>query len=293
MTFREGKHRKQIHLAARCGGQVDFESYVHLARSAERGLFDFLLLTDVDTLTMLASLAAVSDRLGLVGTVDTTTDQPFAVARQLATLDHLSDGRSGWHAATTSDTDRYPRAAEFITVARAFWDSWETGAVRADEETGVYADPGRIHAVEHRGTQFDVRGYATVPAGPQGHPVLLLDGDSADGQELGAEYADVLVALDPGQQSYADAKARAVAHGRDPQRLKVFQNRHFVGTPAQVAAEMDQHVQSDVCDGFILDPYLVPHGLDEFVDAVVPLLQERGVFRTEYEGATLREHLGL
>jgi alkanesulfonate monooxygenase SsuD/methylene tetrahydromethanopterin reductase-like flavin-dependent oxidoreductase (luciferase family) len=242
---------------------------------------------------MLSSLAAVSDRLGLVGTVDTTINQPFAVARQLATLDHLSDGRSGWHAATTSAVDRYPRAAEFITVARAFWDSWETGAVRADEKTGVYADPGRIHAVEHRGAQFDVRGYAALPAGPQGHPVLLLDGDSAEGQEFGAEYADVLVTWDPGRQNYADAKARAVAHGRDPHRLKVFQNWHFVGTPAQVAAEMDQHVQSDVCDGFLLDPDLVPTGLDEFVDAVVPLLQERGVFRTEYQGTTLRGHLGL
>jgi alkanesulfonate monooxygenase SsuD/methylene tetrahydromethanopterin reductase-like flavin-dependent oxidoreductase (luciferase family) len=246
---------------------------------------------------MLSALAAVSDRLGLVGTVDTTINQPFAVARQLATLDHLSDGRSGWHVAIASGAEGYPRAAEFITVARAFWDSWETGAVPADEQTGVYADPGGIHAVEHRGAQFDVRGFATLPAGPQGHPVLLLEGDSAEGQELGAKYADVLVtphsAPDASRRYYAAAKVRAAVHGRDPDRLKVFQSSQFVGTPAQVAAEMDQHVQSDVCDGFILDPYLTPHGLDEFVDAVVPLLQERGVFRTEYEGTTIREHLGL
>lgn len=421
--------RKQIHLAAHfpgvnnttvwsdpeSGSQIEFDSFEHLARVAERGLFDFFFLAEglrlrehrgrihdldvvgrPDTFTVLAALAGVTERIGLVGTINTTFNEPFEVARQFASLDHLSDGRAGWNMVTSSDAftgenfrrggylahaDRYRRAAEFITVAREFWDSWT---------------PAGIRRVEHHGAQFDVAGVATLPAGPQGHPVLLQAGDSADGRAFGAEHADALFTLhselEAGQRYYADVKERAAASGRDPDQLKVFpaatfvlgdtrqeavdKARHirlqqvsgptaiqmleqvwqrdlsgydpdgplpdvepvddptvsqgrvrhgdpkalaaawreraeaeqlsirelviavtsrqqFVGTPTEVADEIDRHVQSDACDGFILVPHLTPHGLDEFVDRVVPLLQERGSFRTEYTGHTLREHLGL
>jgi FMN-dependent oxidoreductase (nitrilotriacetate monooxygenase family) len=412
------------------GSQVEFDSFVYLAEVAERGLFDFFFLAEglrlrehrgrihdldvvgrPDTFTVLAALAAVTERLGLVGTVNTTYNEPFEVARQFATLDHVSDGRAGWNMVTSSDAftgenfrrggylehaDRYKRAEEFICVARQFWDSWDDGAVVADDARGVYADPGRIHAVEHHGAQFEVRGVATLPAGPQGHPILLQAGDSSDGRDFGASHADALFTLHSelaaGQKYYADVKARAAANGRDPDRLRVFpaatfvlgdtpedaaeRARHirhqqvsgptaiamleqvwqrdlsaydpdgplpdveplddptvargrvrqgdpkaiaaawreratgktlsireliievtnrqqFVGTPEQVAAEIDLHVQSDACDGFILVPHLTPRGLDAFVDRVVPLLQERGSFRSQYTGFTLREHLGL
>ena len=443
-AVREGKNRKPIHLAAHfpgvnnttvwsdpeSGSQIEFDSFVHLARTAERGRFDFFFLAEglrlrehrgrihdldvvgrPDTFTVLAALAAVTDRVGLVGTINTTFNEPFEVARQFATLDHLSDGRAGWNMVTSSDAftgenfrrggfldyaDRYVRAEEFITVARAFWDSWDDGAVRADAAAGTYVDPNRINTVEFHGSQFDVRGVATLPVSPQRHPMLLQAGDSSDGRAFGAEHADALFtlhsALEAGQRYYADVKERAAAAGRDPDRLKVFpaatfvlgdtpaeaadRARHiryqqvtgptaiamleqvwqrdlsgydpdgplpdvepaddptitqgrvrhgdpkavakawreraqaenlsirelviavtsrqqFVGTPAQVADEIDLHVQSDACDGFILVPHLTPHGLDVFVDQVVPLLQERGAFRTEYAGETLRDHLGL
>jgi FMN-dependent oxidoreductase (nitrilotriacetate monooxygenase family) len=444
MIVREAGHRKQIHLAAHfpgvnnttvwsdpsAGSQIEFESFVHLAKTAERGLFDFFFLAEglrlrehrgkihdldvvgrPDTFTVLAALAAVTERLGLTGTINTTFNEPYEVARQFATLDHLSDGRAGWNMVTSSDAftgenfrrggflehaDRYKRAEEFITVARRFWDGWAPDAVVADVEAGIYADPNRIHNVEHHGPQFDVRGVASLAAGPQGHPVLLQAGDSSDGRDFGAKHADALFTLhgsiEAGQRYYADVKNRAAAHGRDPDQLKVLPGatfalgdspaealdnakhireqqvsgptaiafleqvwgvdlsaydpdgplpdvdpvenpnitrgrvRHgdpktvaetwraraqaenlsireliievtsrqqFVGTPAQVAEEIDRYVQSDACDGFILVPHLTPHGLDEFVDKVVPLLQERGTFRTEYRGQTLREHLGL
>jgi FMN-dependent oxidoreductase (nitrilotriacetate monooxygenase family) len=444
MITREGKHRKPIHLAAHfpgvnnttvwsdpeSGSQIEFDSFVHLARIAERGLFDFFFLAEglrlrehrgrihdldvvgrPDTFTVLAALAGVTERLGLAGTINTTYNEPFEVARQFATLDHLSDGRAGWNMVTSSDAftgenfrrggfldhaDRYKRAEEFITVARAFWDSWAPYAVLADHAAGVYVDPDRITTVEHYGPQFTVRGVATLPSGPQGHPVLLQAGDSADGRAFGAKHADAMFTLhstlEAGQRYYTDVKGRAASYGRDPDRLKVFPaasvvlgdsptdaadkarhirhqqvsgptaiamleqvwqrdlsaydpdgplpdlepaddptvtqgrvrhgdpkalaamwreraeaenlsirelviavtSRHqFVGTPAQVADEIDLHVQSDACDGFILVPHLTPHGLDEFVDRVVPLLQERGSFRTEYRTHTLREHLGL
>lgn len=429
--MREGQHRKQVHLAAHfpgvnnttvwsdptSGSQVDFESFVHLARTAERGRLDFFFLAEglrlrehrgrihdldvvgrPDTFTVLAALAAVTEHLGLAGTINTTFNEPFEVARQFTTLDHLSDGRAAWNMVTSSDAftganfrrggfldhaDRYRRAEEFVTLAREFWDSWASAADLPE-------------VVTHRGPQFDVTGTATLPAGPQGHPILLQAGDSDEGRDFGAKHADALFtlhgALEAGQRYYADVKARAAAHGRDPEQLKVFPGatfvlgdsatdaeekarfirhqqvspqtaiamleqvwqrdlsdydpdgplpgvepvddptvtqgrvRHgdsralaaawreraeaenlsirelviavtsrqqFVGTAEHVATEIDRYVQSDACDGFILVPHLTPHGLDEFVDTVIPLLQERGVFRTEYTGRTLRENLGI
>jgi FMN-dependent oxidoreductase (nitrilotriacetate monooxygenase family) len=444
MSIREGKHRKPIHLAAHfpgvnattvwtdpaAGSQIDFDSFVHLARTAERGLFDFLFLAEglrlrehrgqiydldvvgrPDTFTVLAALAAVTDRLGLTGTINTTFNEPFEVARQFATLDHLSDGRAGWNIVTSSDAftgenfrrggflghaDRYQRAEEFLLVAREFWRSWAADAVRADIEAGTYIDPSRVGAVDHHGAHFDVRGVATLPAGPQGDPILLQAGDSDDGRNFGAHYADALFtlhgSLEDGRRYYADVKGRAASFGRNPDQLKVFpaatfvlgdtadeaedkakhirhqqvsgptaiamleqvwgrdlseydpdgplpkddptgdagitqgRVRHgdpvevsrryreraeaenlsireliiavtsreqFVGTATHIAAEIDRYIQADACDGFILVPHLTPQGLDDFVDHVVPLLQERGAFRTEYDGKTLRDHLGL
>jgi alkanesulfonate monooxygenase SsuD/methylene tetrahydromethanopterin reductase-like flavin-dependent oxidoreductase (luciferase family) len=139
---RGGKQRKQIHLGAQfrwVNSQIEFESFAHLAETAERGMFDFLFLAEglrPDTFTVLAALATVTDRLGLIGTINTTSNEPFEVARQFATLDHLSDGRAGWNVGidvgidvVTSHADRYTRAEEFVTVARRFWDSWDADAV--------------------------------------------------------------------------------------------------------------------------------------------------------------------
>ncbi|WP_118914081.1 NtaA/DmoA family FMN-dependent monooxygenase [Mycobacterium shigaense] len=436
--------RKPIHLAVHfpgvnnttvwadpgAGSQIEFDSFVHLARTAERGLFDFFFLAEglrlrehrgrihdldvvgrPDTFSVLAALAGVTERIGLTGTINTTFNEPFEVARQFATLDQLSGGRAGWNVVTSSDaftganfrrggflahSERYQRAEEFVTVARQFWDSWQPGAVLGDVAAGVYVDPDRIRAVEHSGPQFDVRGFGTLPVGPQGHPILLQAGDSDEGRAFGARYADALFtlhgSLQDGQRYYADVKGRAAAAGRDPNQLKVFpaatfvlgdtdaeaqdRARHirhqqvsgataiavleqvwgrelgdfdpdgplpdfdpvvdsditqgrvrhvdpvavagkwreralaeklsirkliiavttreqFVGTASRIADEIDRYIQADACDGFILVPHLTPHGLDEFVDRVVPLLQERGAYRSEYTGETLRDQLGL
>src|SRR6187431_3439668 len=158
--------RKQIHLAAHfpgvnnttvwsdpaAGSHIQFDSFVHFAQTAERGKFDFLFLAEglrlreqngviydldvmgrPDTFTVLAALAAVTERLGLAGTINSTFNEPYEVARQFATLDHLSDGRAGWNMVTSSDaftgenfrrggflahSDRYARAEEFVIVAR-------------------------------------------------------------------------------------------------------------------------------------------------------------------------------
>jgi FMN-dependent oxidoreductase (nitrilotriacetate monooxygenase family) len=305
MNTREGKHRKPIHLAAHfpgvnnttvwtdpaAGSQIDFDSFAHLARTAERGLFDFFFLAEglrlrehrgqiydldvvgrPDTFTVLAALAAVTDRLGLTGTINTTFNEPFEVARQFATLDHLSDGRAGWNIVTSSDAftgenfrrggflehaDRYRRAEEFLTVAREFWDSWAPDAVLADVNKGpdgTYIDPSRVGSVDHHGAQFDVRGLATLPAGPQGHPVLLQAGDSDDGRAFGARHADALFtlhgSLEDGQRYYADLKGRAASYGRNPDQLKVFPAATFVlGDSAEEAADRAVHIRHQQVSG--------------------------------------------
>jgi alkanesulfonate monooxygenase SsuD/methylene tetrahydromethanopterin reductase-like flavin-dependent oxidoreductase (luciferase family) len=420
--------KKQIHLGAhfpgvnnttvwsdpRAGSQTDFASFVHFAQNAERGLMDFVFLAEglrlrehrgrihdldvvgrPDTFTVLAALAAVTSRIGLAGTINTTYNEPYELAGQFASLDHLSAGRAAWNMVTTSDAftgenfrrggflpreQRYERAAEVVAVTRALWDSH--GA-----------------EIEHHGPQFDVRGRFSLSPSPQGHPVLIQAGDSAQGRDFAAATADAIFTLhgtlEAGQVFYADVKGRLPQHGRSAADLKVLPGvtfvlgdtdaeaqeeaarirrqqvspqtaiafleqvwgrelseydpdgplpdvepdvenvsitrgrvRHardpravaqewhdyadahgglsirevviektgrqsFIGSPRTVAARMDEFVQRDACDGFILVPHLTPGGLDRFVAEVVPELQDRGSYRTAYPGPTLRDHLGL
>lgn len=439
---RDGRPRKQIHLGAHFPGvnnttvwsdpasrsQIDFASFEHLARRAEAAKLDFFFLAEglrlrehkglihdldvvgrPDTLPVLAALAAVTDRLGLAGTVNTTFNEPYELARQFASLDLLSGGRAAWNLVTSPDAftganfrrggflpyeERYERAGELIALARQLWDSWDDEAVDADE----LVRPGAVRPFAHQGKHFDVSGRFETPRGPQGHPVLFQAGDSADGRDFAAATADVVFsahsAFEDGQAFYADVKSRLAAHGRGRDSLKILpatvvvlgdtaeeaaerareirlqqvpgrtaiafleqvwgrdltaydpegplpdvepdvdhlnitrgRVRHikdpvpvvrawrekaaanrwsirdlvievsgrggFVGTAQQVADDIDRHVQEDASDGFILVPHLTPTGLDDVLDQVVPLLQERGSFRTEYTGTTLREHLGL
>ncbi|WP_328889783.1 NtaA/DmoA family FMN-dependent monooxygenase [Streptomyces sp. NBC_00316] len=422
--------QKQMHLAAHFPGvnnttvwtdprsksQIDFSSFEHLARTAERGRFDFFFLAeglrlrehngrihDLDvvgrpeSLTVLSALAAVTDRLGLAATVNATFNEPYELARRLATLDHLSDGRAAWNVVTSSDaftgenfrrggyldrTDRYTRAAEFVATARELWDTW--------------TPDGTPRPFRHQGQHFSIEGEFTVPRSPQGHPVVIQAGDSPEGREFAASAADVIFTrhgtLEAGRTFYADVKGRLATYGRQPDELKIMpgvtfvlgdsdaeaqeraaeirlqqvspQNailaleqiwgrdlssydpdgplpetdpdpdsglvqgrvkvgdplavaarwralseakglsirqtviettgrQSFIGSPETVAAELIEFVATDAADGFILVPHLTPGGLDDFVDRVVPLLQERGAFRSEYTGSTLRSHLGL
>ena len=440
--------KKQIHLAAHfpgvnnttvwsdpaAGSHIDFRSFVHFAQTAERAKFDFLFLAEglrlreqngqiydldvvgrPDTLTVLTALAAVTDRLGLTGTINSTFNEPYDVARQFATLDHLSAGRAGWNVVTSWDAftgenfrrggylpqdKRYLRAKEFLAATWELFDSWRGDEIVADPRTGVFlGDAGAGRFAVHS-DQFDIEGQFNVPRSPQTRPVILQAGDSEEGREFAASSADAIFTrhgtLAAGQAFYADVKGRLAAYGRAPDDLKILPaatfvlgdtdseaqekaheirlqqvsgqtaikfleqlwnrdlsdhdpdgplpaidplvgentisrgrasvrmyrdplataeewrelaeakhlttreviievtgRQNFVGTPAGVAAALDEFVQADASDGFVLVPHITPGGLDEFADTVVPLLQERGAFRTEYEGTTLREHLGL
>ncbi|MUN35199.1 NtaA/DmoA family FMN-dependent monooxygenase [Actinomadura sp. NEAU-AAG5] len=435
---------KQIHLAAHfpgvnnttvwsdpgSGSQIDFGSFVHLARTAERGKFDFFFLAeglrlremkgrihDLDvagrpeSLTVLSALSGVTARLGLAATVNSTFNEPYEVARRLATLDHLSGGRAAWNVVTSWDAftgenfrrggylaeaDRYNRAREFLGTARELWDSWSGGDLVADPASGTFARPD-AGAFAHRGPQFDIAGRFNAPRPPQGRPVIIQAGDSAEGREFAAAEADVIFSrhgtLEDGRAFYKDVKSRLAKYGRRPDELKIMPSvtyvlgdteedaaeraadirraqvtpqgalaylegfwgrdlsgydpdgplpdvepdlgegvskgraqfrgdrsetvrrwralaaergltirelvieatgrQTFVGTPRSVADQIDEFVRTDAADGFVLVPHLTPTGLDDLVEHVVPLLQEKGVFRADYTGPTLRDHLGL
>ncbi|MEU2549140.1 NtaA/DmoA family FMN-dependent monooxygenase [Streptomyces roseolus] len=443
-----GKPLKQIHLAAhfpgvnnttvwsdpRAGSHIEFGSFAHFARTAERAKFDFLFLAEglrlreqrgrihdldvvgrPDTFTVLSALAAVTDRLGLTGTINSTFNEPYEVARQFATLDHLSGGRAAWNVVTSWDAftgenfrrggflpedQRYSRAREFLSTATELFDSWRGDEIVADRESGHFLGDARAGAFAHRGRHFDIAGRFDVPRSPQGRPVIFQAGDSDEGREFAAAGADAIFsrhsALEAGRVFFADVKGRLARYGRTPDQLlilpaatfvlgdtdaeaqelarevrrrqvsgrtalahlehvwnrdlsaydpdgplpdvdpvpgentvargradvRMFRDRlavarrwreraaagklsirelvievtgrqSFIGSPATVADTIDHFVQTDAADGFILVPHLTPGGLDEFADTVVPLLQERGVFRHDYTGTTLRDHLGL
>ena len=228
----------------------------HLARTAERGKFDFLFLADAlntgldahpgmmlrfEPLTLLAALAMSTSRIGLGATVSTTYSEPYNTARAFASLDHLSGGRAAWNVVTGSSPDaaanfsstphpphaeRYARAAEYLHVVRGLWDSWNDGAVLGDKATGRFADPASLHVLDHHGPFFDVRGPLNISRPPQGHPVILQAGASNAGRDFAAATADVVFTV---QQDLGDAiafaadlRARCVAHGRPAEAIRIL-----------------------------------------------------------------------
>jgi FMN-dependent oxidoreductase (nitrilotriacetate monooxygenase family) len=440
--------RRQIHLAAHFpgvnnttvwsdpagGSHIEFSSFVHLAQTAERAKFDFFFLAEglrlreqggkiydldvmgrPDTFTVLSALAGVTERLGLAGTINSTFNEPYEVARQFATLDHLSGGRAAWNVVTSWDAftgenfrrggflpqdQRYRRAQQFLVTTIELLDSWRGDEIVADKTNGVFLSDPDAGAFAHRDEQFDIAGRFNVPRSPQGRPVIFQAGDSDEGRDFAAQSADAIFTRHSGYSGgrafYDDIKGRLVRFGRQPEDLVVLPaatfvlgdsdaeadelSRHvrgqqvsgataiklleqvwnrdlsaydpdgplpdvdpvagentislgrasvrmnkdplatasqwrelaaekhlsirelmievsarqsFVGSARTVAEKMERLVVDRVCDGFILVPHITPGGLDRFADEVVPLLQERGSFRVDYEGTTLRDHLGL
>jgi FMN-dependent oxidoreductase (nitrilotriacetate monooxygenase family) len=235
---------------------TSFAYYARQAHLAEKGKFDFLFVADslsitekssphylnrFEPITILSGLAAVTSHIGLVGTLTVSYSEPFNVARQFASLDHLSGGRAGWNVVTSwlGDTAanfskaehpahnvRYRIAAEHLNVVKGLWDSWEDDAHVADKASGVFVDPDKLHRLDHQGEYFQVRGPLNIKRGPQGQPVIFQAGASDDGRNFAARNADAIFAaaatLEEGQSYYADVKARAHGFGRDPEQLLVL-----------------------------------------------------------------------
>lgn len=393
------------------GSQIEFSSFRHFAETIERGKFDFIFLAEglrvreqkgklheldvagrPNTLAILTALSSITEHVGLIGTLTTTFNEPYALARQLATFDILSGGRAGWNVVTSPGAftganfrrgdhlpfkERYERAREFLDAAQKIWAGGD---------------------FVFKGKHFDIAGHSNLGPLPQGAPVIAQAGDSQEGRELAASHADVIYSrhgtLEAGQQFYRDVKQRLAHYGRSPDSLKILPganfvlgdsledaqhklrqirlqqvspksaitfleqvwnrdlssydpdgplpelepdvaheqlalgraNRYddridtarawreladrdklsirdliikvtarqeFVGTPQTIADEINTYVQADAADGFVFAPHLTPGGFDEFVEKVIPILQDKGVYREEYSTSTLKGNLGL
>lgn len=234
---------------------LDIDHFQRLARIAEAAKIDAVFLGDgpalrgeiedapgtgLDPLVLLGNLAAVTTHLGVIATSSTTYNSPYNFARRFQALDHVTKGRAAVNVVTTgtpaaaanfglaehpAKADRYRRAHEFLDVVTRLWDGWEPGAVVADKTTGRYADPARIHRIDHRGEFFSVAGPLPVGAGPQGRPVIVQAGGSEDGRDLAARFADVVFTVaqtrDGAVAFREDIRRRAARAGRDPGDVKV------------------------------------------------------------------------
>jgi len=403
---------------------LSLDYYRNIGRILEDGRFDLIFLADIlaipsryqgsldsqlrygalgslrlDPLIVLATMAASTKYLGLASTVSTSYFHPFAVARTMATLDHLSGGRAAWNIVTSfqqaeasnfgmhdqlSRDDRYDRADEFLEVTCKLWNSWHDGALVLDVDKPEFADPSLVGPINHHGKWFDVQGPLNVSRSPQGRPVFIQAGASDRGKDFAARWAEVIfvthASIESATEFYRDMKRRAANAGRDPDQLKILPGmvpivgetvaiakdrraliddladphaglstlsyhldidlsqfpqdrvlpkldvpgvqghykevaeltqkrgltllqtgkqygvgplREFLGTGVNVADRMEEWFRAGACDGFMIQTPYVPGGLEDFVQLVVPELQKRELFRRDYEGPTLRHHLGL
>jgi FMN-dependent oxidoreductase (nitrilotriacetate monooxygenase family) len=234
--------------------------YLDLAKTAEKARMDAIFVADhvamwdtyesnvrhyanarLEPITLLAALAAVTTNIGLIATASASYSEPYNLARAFASLDHISKGRMGWNVVTSAMNEeamnfgrdgniehafRYERAAEFLDIAKDLWDSIEDDALPIDKATGIFADPGRVHHINHVGKHFRVRGPLNVPRPPQGYPVIVQAGSSNDGKNLAAKHADVNFALvrsiEEGKAYRKDFDERLRQNGRNPSDLKIL-----------------------------------------------------------------------
>lgn len=249
------------HPSAQADLGQNFKAYVAIAQEAEAAKFDMLFLDDTvavkntsrdvgprlsraaffEPTTLLSGLAAVTERIGLVGTASTTYNDPYTLARKFASLDLISAGRGAWNLVTSNTeeeaanysaaahprhADRYARAEEFIDVALGLWRSYDDDAFLLDQQSGQYYDPDKQHVLDHKGAFYAVRGPLNVARSAQGHPVVVQAGSSEPGKELAARTAEVVFtasqSLEDSVSFYADLKGRMAKYGRHPDDLKIM-----------------------------------------------------------------------
>lgn len=245
---------------------LDLGYYQHIARVMERAKFDFLFFADVlavprrhaddirdpvrrgtqgafglDPTLVATALAGATQHLGLAITKSTTYYAPYDIARTFATLDHLSNGRSAWNVVTSLNQAeahnfgyeemlehalRYDRAEEFLEVVFKLWNSWDEDALVLDKKSGLFANPDKVHELNHVGKHFRVRGPLNVPHSPQSRPVIIQAGASSRGRDYAARWAEAIFEIDPIPETrrsfYRDIKDRVANFGRNPDHTKIF-----------------------------------------------------------------------
>lgn len=411
-----GQHVSGWRLTEKLGDPTDIDWLITIAKKAEAGKFDLFFVGDalatsmyrlpstmarLEPLTMLSALAVNTKRIGLAATASTTFSDPFTMARSFSSLDHISRGRAAWNVVTSFSADvarnfsrndmpnhaeRYARAREFLEVAEKLWAGWEEGAVQPNKETGAYFVDDKIQPINHQGEHFQVQGPLNITRSPQGRPVIIEAGSSADGQKLSAETAEVIftaaASLEEAQTFYRSQKDQVIAAGRNPDHVVIMPgvmpiigrtreeakalwkelntlvdienglrqlslrfnmdlsqfpldgpvpevplgegnqsrvklmtdmakrenltlrelaavaagsrgHRVIVGTAEDIADDFELWLNEGGADGFNIMPAIMSEQLDLFVELVIPELRRRGLFRDDYEFATLRENLGL
>jgi long-chain alkane monooxygenase len=394
------------------------DPWIELAQILERGKFDALFLADVigtydsygasrdaavqeglqiplnDPSLLIPAMAAATENVGFAFTHSVLQEHPFNFARRVSTLDHLTEGRVAWNIVTSYlqnaarnlgygrlpiHEDRYRRAEEYVQVLYKLLEgSWEDDAVVRDLENRIYADPDKIHDIDHVGEFFDVVGPHLSEPSPQRTPVLFQAGSSEQGRDFAARNAEAIFIVARSPEAVGanidDVRARAVRAGRDPEDVLFFQGLSFivggteeearrkaaeieehasprgyaahmggsmgvdlaaipldtpigevenynsrgfvkwlreeaadrdwtfgdalayrainrvVGTPEQIADRLGEWADAGV-DGINVTYYTTPGSFVDFIDGVIPVLQERGLAQREYRPGTLREKL--
>jgi FMN-dependent oxidoreductase (nitrilotriacetate monooxygenase family) len=255
---------------------VSIDWYIDVVRQAEAAKFDLVFIVDsqfitanspphylnrLEPLTLLSALAVATRHIGLVGTLTTSYNDPFNLARRFASLDLISKGRAGWNVVTSGDAGtagnfsqpehfdydtRYRRAVEFLDVARGLWSSWEEGALVRDRATAQFLDADRLHRLDHQGEFFQVVGPLNLQRSPQGEPVIFQAGDSDQGRDLGATIADAIfthaATIEQGQAFYADLKGRAARQRRNPDEIVILPGFSvYIGDTDEDAQDIQRH----------------------------------------------------
>ncbi|WP_159500252.1 NtaA/DmoA family FMN-dependent monooxygenase [Microbacterium sp. 18062] len=408
---------------------LDLDYWIRLSKKIDKAGFDFLFLADTygypmidgevldaavrnafnipvaDPFAIVSAVAAATERLSVVATASTTVERPPALARRLATLDHLTGGRLGWNVVTgvsqiasanlfgesaLSSDERYDRAEEYIDICLGLWEgSWEDDALLEDRENGIYADPAKLRQVSYEGKHFSSRGILNVPPSPQRTPLIVQAGTSGRGKDFAARNAEVVFigGGSPAQMAanIADVRDRAVSFGRERDSIKFLigsmfvvgkteqeaqekrqaqlafatteqaavtyayvtgldlttmdpdlplggssgevktveaegkssVNRYagksapapavkdiledlrvnglngsvFVGDPASIADQVEEFIAQTDADGFLIQSHITPSTYDDFIDLLLPVFRERGMFSTDPSGPTLRERI--
>jgi alkanesulfonate monooxygenase SsuD/methylene tetrahydromethanopterin reductase-like flavin-dependent oxidoreductase (luciferase family) len=325
--------------------------YAGLARQADAALVDFVTFDDtmaiqtdrtdrvrgrLDALTIAARVAPVTRHVGLIPTITTTHTEPFHTAKNVATLDWVSNGRAGWRVSVSETAEEaalfgrkaaapaeelYAEASDYVDVVRRLCDSWEDDAIIRDKSTGRYIDRNKVHYIDYEGRFFSVRGPSITPRSPQAQPLVAVDAvpdtpsvalaaahadlvfvDSIDAgsavraavAEAGRDANDVTVMAVVDVMLADDAAAAAADKATlDDRAGETFTTDafEFVGTPSGLVELMTEWSKS--VDGVLVRPLVLPLGLTQLVDGVVPELRRRGLVRTGPSEPTLRGRFGL
>ncbi|SES45630.1 NtaA/DmoA family FMN-dependent monooxygenase [Actinokineospora terrae] len=322
-----GQHNTWLDPEIPSNASVDIGWYIARAKEAEAAKFDLVFIVDsqfitensphhylsrLEPLTLLSAVATHTQHIGLVGTLTTSYNEPFNLARRLYSLDHISGGRAGWNVVTSGDagtagnysrdehydyTTRYGRALEHIRVAQGLWDSYEADAFPRDRDARVFFDPSKQHTLDHKGEHFSVVGPLNLERSPQGQPVIFQAGDSEEGRDLGASVAEVIFThaptLERAKAFRTELRERAAAKGRNPDEVLILPGISLVIADTDEAARAKEDAK---LGGKSFERALKelgrPFGWHDFtqydLDAPFPDVAELGQrsFRTQADGIT-------